>query len=58
MGLLLDSPGRRAGPVISYKQELADACSEMTVDGHAIALYSLENDLGYGDLRLTYRNPY
>ena len=42
---LLDSLGRRAGPVVSYEQALVDACSEMAVDGHAIASHSAENDL-------------
>lgn len=42
---LLDSLGRRAGPVRSYEQALVDACAEMAVDGHAIASHSEGNDL-------------
>lgn len=45
VGSLLDSLGRRAGPVRAYEQALVDACSEMAVDGHAIASHSSENDL-------------
>ena len=42
---LLDSLGRRAGPVRSYERALVDACAEMAVDGHAIASHSEGNDL-------------
>lgn len=45
VGSLLDSLGRRAAPVAAYEQALVDACSEMAVDGHAIASHSSENDL-------------
>lgn len=45
VGSLLDSLGRRAALVASYERALVDACSEMAVDGHAIASHSSGNDL-------------